>query len=76
MSDIRLTEAQKAEKLEIHIRGGRLDLFTRTTHDIFDVEERKKKQEDLSKRPRAYHVVISYVSPSVNLCDLISSIIT
>ena len=60
VSDIRAVEAQKAEKLALHIRGVRFDIFTRTAREIFDVEAQKKKLEDICKRPRAYHIVIGY----------------
>ncbi|MBR0185043.1 MAG: hypothetical protein IJQ24_03335, partial [Synergistaceae bacterium] len=38
VSDIRPVETQKAEKLALHIRGVRVDVFTRIARDIFDVE--------------------------------------
>lgn len=60
VSEIRPVEAQKAEKLALHIKGVRFDIFTRTAREIFDVEAQKKKLEDMSKRPRAYHIVIGY----------------
>ncbi len=60
VSDIRPIETQKAEKLALHIRGVRFDVFTRTTREIFDVEAQNRKLNDLRKRPRAYHTVIGY----------------
>ena len=60
VSDIRPIETQKSEKLALHIRGVRFDVFTRTTREIFDVEAQKRKLNDLRKRPRAYHIVIGY----------------
>lgn len=60
VSEIQSVESQKAEKLALHIRGVRFDVFTRTAREIFDVEAQKRKLEDLSRRPRAYHIVIGY----------------
>ena len=58
--EIRAVEAQKTEKLALHIRGVRFDIFTRTAREVFDVEAQKKKLKDMSKRPRAYHIIIGY----------------
>ena len=58
VSDIRPIETQKAEKLALHIRGVRFDVFTRIARDIFDIEAQKRRLKDLLKRPRAYHIVM------------------
>lgn len=58
VSEIRPVEVQKAQKLALHIRGVRFDIFTRMARKIFDVEVQKKKLEDMSKRPRAYSIII------------------
>ena len=58
--EIRAVEAQKTEKLALHIRGVRFDIFTRTKREIFDVEAQNRMLKDMSKRPRAYHVIIGY----------------
>ena len=42
VSEIRPVDAQKAEKLALHIRGVRFDIFTRTACEIFDVEAQKR----------------------------------
>ena len=60
VSDIRPVETQKAEKLALHIRGVRFDVFTRIARDIFDVEAQKRRLKDLRKRPRAYHIVMGH----------------
>ena len=54
-SEIRPVESQKAEKLALHIRGVRFDIFTRTAREIFDVEAQNRRLKDMRKRPRAYH---------------------
>ena len=60
IGEIKTVETQKTEKLELHIRGVRFDVFTKTARDIFDIEAQNKKLGDLIKRPRAYHIVIGY----------------
>ena len=60
VSEIRPVEAQKAEKLALHIRGVRFDIFTRTAREIFDVEAQNRRLKDMRKRPRAYHIVIGH----------------
>lgn len=60
VSEIRPVEAQKAEKLALHIRGVRFDIFTRTAREIFDVEAQNRRLKDMCKRPRAYHIVIGH----------------
>ena len=60
VSEIRPVESQKAEKLALHIRGVRFDIYTRTAREIFDVEAQNRRLKDMRKRPRAYHIVIGY----------------
>ena len=60
VSEIRPVEAQKAEKVALHIRGVRFDIFTRTTREIFDVEAQNRRLKDMFRRPRAYHIVIGH----------------
>ena len=54
VSSIRNIEAQKSEKLALHIRGVRFDIFTRTAQAVVDFEAQNRKLNDLFKRPRAY----------------------
>ena len=60
VSEVKMVETQKSEKLALNIRGVRFDVFTRTAREIFDVEAQKRKLNDIFKRPRAYHIVIGY----------------
>ena len=60
VSEVKMVETQKSEKLALNIRGVRFDVFTRTVREIFDVEAQKRKLNDIFKRPRAYHIVIGY----------------
>ena len=60
VSGIELAETQKTEKLDIHLRGVRFDIFTKVARNIFDVEMQKKRKKDLMRRPRAYHTAIGY----------------
>ena len=60
VSEVKMVETQKAEKLALNIRGVRFDVFTRTAREIFDVEAQKRKLNDIFKRPRAYHIVIGH----------------
>ena len=66
VSEVKIVETQKAEKLALNIRGVRFDVFTSTAREIFDVEAQKRKLRDLFKRPRAYHIVIGYDGLNVN----------
>ena len=58
--DIQPAETQKAEKLDLHIRGVRFDIFTTIAKNFFDVEMQKERLDDVFKRPRAYQTVITY----------------
>ena len=60
VSEIRPVESQKAEKLALHIRGVRFDIYTMTAREIFDIEAQNRRLKDMRKRPRAYHIVIGY----------------
>ena len=60
VSEVKMVETQKTEKLALNVRGVRFDVFTRTTREIFDVEAQKRKLNDIFKRPRAYHIVIGH----------------
>ena len=53
-------ETQKSEKLALHIRGVRFDIFTRLAQAIMDFEAQNRKLNDLFKRPRAYQTVLTY----------------
>ena len=64
--DIKAIETQKSEKLALHIRGVRFDVFTKTAREFFDIEAQKRKLRDLTKRPRAYHTVMTYDGLNVN----------
>ena len=58
--DIEPVKTQKAEKLNLHIRGVRFDIFTTIAKNFFDVEMQKERLDDVFKRPRAYQTVITY----------------
>ena len=58
--DIQPVRTQKAEKLDLHIRGVRFDIFTAIAKNFFDVEMQKERLDDVFKRPRAYQTVITY----------------
>ena len=60
VSSIKDIDSQKAEKLALHIRGVRFDVFTKIAQAIMDFEAQKKKLDDLFKRPRAYQTVLTY----------------
>ena len=60
VSSIRDIEAQKSEKLALHIRGVRFDIFTRTAQAVVDFEAQNRKLADVFKRPRAYQTVLTY----------------
>ena len=57
---------QKSEKLALHIRGVRFDIFTRIAQAIMDFEAQNKKLADIFKRPRAYQTVLTYDELNVN----------
>ena len=58
--DIQPVDTQKSEKLDLHIRGVRFDVFTKIAQNFFDVEMQGKRINDLSRRSRAYQTVITY----------------
>ena len=60
VSEVKMVETQKSEKLALNVRGVRFDVFTRTAREIFDVEAQNRKLNDIFRRPRAYHIVIGY----------------
>ena len=55
---LEIAETQKNLRPALHIRGIRLDIYTKVARSIFDIEMQKRKLPDLTKRPRAYHVII------------------
>lgn len=61
VSDIQPVRTQKSEKLDLHIRGVRFDIFTAIAKNFIDVEMQKERLDDVFKRPRAYQTVITYM---------------
>ena len=57
---IKPVKTQKSEKLDLHIRGVRFDVFTSIAKSFFDAEMQKRRLDDVFKRPRAYQTVITY----------------
>ena len=57
---IKLVRSQVSEKLAIHVRGVRFDIFTSIAKSFIDVEMQKERLNDIFKRPRAYQTVITY----------------
>ena len=59
-------EPQKTLKLALHVRGIRLDIYTKIARSVLDIEVQKRKLSDLVRRPRAYHIVIGMDAMNVN----------
>ena len=59
-------EPQKTLKLALHVRGIRLDIYTKVARSILDIEVQKRKLSDLVRRPRAYHIVIGMDAMNIN----------
>ena len=59
-------EPQKTLKLALHVRGIRLDIYTKVARSILDIEVQKRKLSDLMRRPRAYHIVIGMDAMNMN----------
>ena len=59
-------ETQKALKPALHVRGIRLDIYTKVARNILDIEVQKRKLSGLTKRSRAYHIIIGMDAMNVN----------
>ena len=67
VSSIEDVEPQNSEKLALHIRGIRFDIFTKTAQAVMFFEVQNKKLDDLFKRHRAYQTVLTYDGLSLDM---------